>query len=146
MHQQKIYTEEHTFIAAATAAATTLDNDVTLNDGPSQVDCAVNFGATVTADANSLLKVYQADVSDYSDKEEVTALTTTIIAGMASKHVTLSLVRPTKKYIRFSIIRGGGSDSIIIAGGFVRASYGHKLPVDKLTAHHTRTVAVAPAS
>jgi len=139
-----IHEIEHNFFGVTAAGSTTINNDVTLPEGTLSVDCIVNFDSTVTADANSLLKVYMGDASDHSDATEVTALTTAIVAGMASKHVRLELVKPMHKYLRFSVIRGGGSDSIAILNGDIVVKVFRKKPDAIQSSCYSRSIAISP--
>lgn len=138
----QIHESEHTKIAAAVAGSSTLDNDLTIPPGAKSVEAILHIGSTVTADASSLLQVFVATVSDYSDAVEVAALKTVIVAGMASKHVRLELVRPLHKYYRFRVARGGGGDSISIDGGSLIVHGVRKLidPIQSLCI--ARTVAI----
>lgn len=122
MHQSIATGLEPTSIPATAAGSTTLDYNITSLEGMRELVAQIFFGATMTvADANPFIQVFQASLSDYSDAVEITAAKTALVAGMASLGVHITIARPTKKYLRVRINRGGGSNSIQVAGGVINA-------------------------
>lgn len=134
--------------AGATAAgATVVNHDVTNLGGMNSLLACVKFGAVaITTNTPPQVLIQQADVSDYSDAETVTALTQTIVAGMANKQLLLELARPTKKYLRVSVVRTGASNAIAIVDVVTIADYGRKLPLEDQADDYERLTASAPAS
>jgi hypothetical protein len=146
MHQNLAHVVKVKDVPAVAAGLTVVDIDYDNVDGAFSVLWVEEFAATVTVAAGTpSLQVFHADVSDYSDEEEITDLTNLIVAGMASKKVYIELVRPTKRYIRFRQNRAGAGNSIQIAGGAIIAQHKNKSPIVDSTIYST-DIATAPSS
>lgn len=146
MHSNKLPGIDVKFKGNTAAGATVIDLDYTIPDGGCHsIVAAVLFGAIdIQTNTPPQIILYQADVSDYSDKEAVTDLTQTIVAGMANKQVLLELIKPTKKYIRLSVIRTGASNAIVITEQMIMAFHGRVTPLALGTVDYVRDYAVAP--
>jgi len=143
MTGQQVFESEHNYFAGSVAGSTTVNYDIgPLPEGVKSIEAVIHVGATVTPDANSLIKVQTGNKADHSDLADVAALTTAIVAGMASLFVRLELVRPLHQYCRLSIIRGGGSDSISIDSVDLITHGSRKLPDSLPATTYSRAAAI----
>lgn len=147
MHNNIMPSLDLTLKGATAGGATVINHDVTLLDHAVSVFLFVKFGAIdIQVNTPPQILVQHADASDYSDVETIADLTQTIVAGMANKQVLLELVRPTKKYIRLSVVRTGAANSIEIAEQGAIPIYAGKAPLAAQTADYVRDTALCPSS